>query len=58
MDEEKIQSIFEQEGGTSDLSCNKVFEISDSFGITKQEISVFCRDNSIKIHTSQPGSFS
>ena len=58
MDEEKIQSIFEQEGVPSDLSYNKALEIPDTFGITKRVISRFCSEHSIKIRTCQPGCFS
>jgi hypothetical protein len=57
MDEKEIESIFKKEGISTEIPCSKAFELSDTYGVTKKEISVYCRDHSIKIRGCQLGCF-
>ena len=57
MDTEKIRSIFEQEGISSEIPCEKAFEISEKFEIPKMDIAKYCNGNKIKIRACQLGCF-
>ena len=57
MDSEKIRSILNQEGITTEIQCSKAFEISGKYGIAKSDIAKFCNENKIKIRACQLGCF-
>jgi hypothetical protein len=57
MDSEKIKAIFQTEGITSEIPCQKAFELSDKYSISKMDIAQYCNTHSIKIRACQLGCF-
>lgn len=57
MESEKIKSIFETEGITTELQCPKAFEISEKYGVSKMDLAKYCNTNNVKIRACQLGCF-
>lgn len=57
MELDEIQSVFEKEGISIEISCPKAFELSEKYGITKMELAKYCNIHDIKIRACQLGCF-
>mgnify|MGYP006892193690 FL=1 len=57
MDSEKIKSIFNSEGITTEITCPQAFLISEKYGIPKMDIATYCNVNNVKIRACQLGCF-
>ena len=57
MDTDKIAQAFQSAGIGTSVTCDEAFSLATRYGITKKEISDFCKAHGIRIRGLQTSCF-